>query len=236
MKKLVALLLALTVVMSCAAVFAELPIADYYGTKAPWAWYKNDWTPNFDGTHSNGAKTVPCEVLTVTYEGETITACPVCGDINGQKVALCQNKNLQFNRLYDVEKAAKVGMDPASQITGNCDGVYTDGSADGVGKDNIIRNYAYLTNGQYMVRILKMPAESKIAYVVTTCHEIAGVAYDAECTYSYMLPLDGTGLSVKKAYFGSARDIKCETKVTDQGFYFKPYARENAFGLFLLVK
>ena len=236
MKKLVALLLALTVVMSCAAVFAELPIADYYGQKAPWAWYKNDWTPNFDGTHSNGAKTVPCAYITVTYEGETIKACPVCGDINGEKIALCDDKNLQFNRLYDVVKAAKVGMDPASQITGNCDGVYDDGSSDGLCKDGIVRNYAYLTNGQYMVRILKMPEESKIAYVVTTCHEIAGVAYDAECTYSYMLPLDGTGLSVKWADDGEAVDIKCETRVTPYGFYLKPYAREKAFGLFLLVK
>ena len=236
MKKLVALLLALTVVMSCAAVFAELPIADYYGQKAPWAWYKGDWTPNFDGTHSNGAATVACDSITVTYEGETIKACPVCGDINGEKVPLCESRYLQFNRHYDVVKAAKVGMDPASQITGNCDAVCDDGSAYGICKDGRPRNYAYLTNGQYMVRILKMPAESKIAYVVTTCHEIAGVSYDAECTYSYMLPLDGTGLTVKKAYFGSARDIKCETKVTNNGFYFKPYARENAFGLFLLVK
>ena len=235
MKRFAALMLVFALVLGCTAAMAELPITAT-GQSGAYAWYKGDWTPNFDGTHSHSGRTVPCEVFTVTYEGVTITGCPVCGDINGEKVPLCESRYLQFNRHYDVVKAAKVGMDPASQITGNCDAVCGDGSAYGICKDGRPHNYAYLTNGQYMVRILKMPAESKIAYVVTTCHEIAGVSYDAECTYSYMLPLDGTGLSVKKAYFGSARDIKCETKVTNDGFYFKPYARENAFGLFLLVK
>ena len=211
MKKLVALLLALTVVMSCAAVFAELPIADYYGQEAPWAWYKGDWTPNFDGTHSNGAATVACDSITVTYEGETIKACPVCGDFNGEQVAACTSSALKICNMY------------GSQSPKANEWVPTAGAL-------------YLDNGQYMVRILKMPADSDVAYAVTICHEINGVAYDAEATFSYVLPLDGTGLTVKKAYFGSARDIKCETRVTNDGFFFKPYARENAFGLFLLVK
>ena len=235
MKRFAALMLVFALVLGCNAAMAELPITAT-GQSGAYAWYKGDWTPNFDGTHSHSGRTVPCEVFTVTYEGVTITACPVCGDINGEKVPLCESRYLQFNRHYDVVKAAKVGMDPASQICGNCVKTYEDGSADGCGRDGVVRNYKYLTNGEYMVRIMKMPAESPIAYVVTTCHEIGGVFYEAECTYSYMLPLDGTGLTVKKAYFGSARDIKCETKVTNQGFYFKPYARENAFGLFLLVK
>ena len=235
MKKLVALILALALVLTGAVALAErMPESQ---PSSGWVPTFTDWTPNFDGTHKNAwGQAKACEYEEVTYGNTTIKACPVCGDFNGEKIALCDDKNLQFNRLYDVVKAAKVGMDPASQITGNCDGVYDDGSADGLCKDGIVRNYAYLTNGQYMVRILKMPADSDVAYAVTICHEINGVAYDAEATFSYVLPLDGTGLTVKKAYFGSARDIKCETKVTNDGFYFKPYARENAFGLFLLVK
>ena len=75
-----------------------------------------------------------------------------------------------------------------------------------------------------------------MAYAVTICHEIGGLCYDAEATHSYVLPLDGTGLTVKKAYFGSAIDIKCETKVTGEGFYFKPTNRTNAYSVFLLVK
>ncbi len=234
MKKLVALLLALTVVLSCTAAFAALPIVKVDEVKAPWAWYKGDWTPNFDGTHSNSGKTVACEYQEATYGNTTIKACPVCGDINGEKVELCTSRYLKVNRLYDAVAAAKCGMDPASQIlgSGSLIGINGDGSFDATDGNT----YAYLTNGQYMVRILRMPAESDVAYVLTTCHEIAGVAYEAECLYSYMLPIDGTGLTVKKAYFGSTRDINCETKVTGDGFYFKPTNRTNAFGVFLLVK
>ena len=218
MKKIVALVLALALVLTGAVALAErMPEAQPTPVPGPansWGWLPTftDWTPNFDGTHKNAwGQAKACEYEEVTYGNTTIKACPVCGDFNGEHVALCTSSALKINNMYGKQSAKAHEWTP------------TDGAV-------------YLKNGQYMVRILKMPEDSDVAYAVTICHEINGVAYDAEATFSYVLPLDGTGLTVKKAYFGSARDIKCETKVTNEGFYFKPYARENAFGLFLLVK
>ena len=205
MKKIVALVLALALTLACTAAFAAR-MPDGIASKG-WPKYLADWNPNFDGTHTQGGKTVACEYEEVTYGNTTVKACPVCGDINGAKVALCTSRYLEINNMYGNQKGTE--WQPIS---------------------------GYLNNGQYMVRILPMPEDSDIAYVVTICHEIGGQAYDAEATFSYTLPVDGTGLTVKKAYFGSAVDVKCETRVTNAGFVFKPYARENAFGLFLLVK
>ncbi len=210
MKKIVALILALALVLTGAVALADrMPESQ---PSSGWVPTFTDWTPNFDGTHRNDWwQTKACEYEEVTYGNTTIKACPVCGDFNGEHVALCTSRALKINNMY------------GSQSPKANEWVPTAGAL-------------YLDNGQYMVRILKMPADSDVAYAVTICHEINGVAYDAEATFSYVLPLDGTGLTVKKAYFGSARDIKCETRVTNDGFFFKPYARENAFGLFLLVK
>ncbi len=209
MKKIVALVLALALVLTAAVALADR-MPEFPNPQSWHATYRN-WTPNFDGTHSCSGKTVACEYEEVTYGNTTIKACPVCGDFNGEQVAACTSSALKICNMYGSQSPKANEWTPA--------------------EGNI-----YCENGQYIVRILKMPEDSDVAYAVTICHEIGGLCYDAEATHSYVLPLDGTGLSVKKAYFGTARDIKCETKVTNDGFYFKPYARENAFGLFLLVK
>lgn len=221
MKKIVSFVLALALLLACTVALAEKPVAVDNGKKAAGK-YLNDWKPNFDGTHTQKNKvtgkrtTVACDYEIATYGNTTVKACPVCGDFNGEKVALCTSRYLTIERLWDAAKASKYHV-TANDVAGG-------------------RGYEFLTNGQYMVRILKMPEESDVAYAVTFCHEIAGKQYDAECPYSVTLPLDGNGLTVKKAYFGGARDIKAEVKVTNTGLYLKPYATEDAFGLFLLVK
>ena len=208
MKKIAALILALALVLTGAVALAERMPESQPSTG--WVPTFTDWTPNFDGTHSCSGKTVACEYEEVTYGNTTIKACPVCGDFNGEQVAACTSGALEINNMFHHQSDKADEWEPTNGI--------------------------YCQNGQYIVRILKMPEDSDVAYAVTICHEVGGLCYDAEATHSYVLPLDGTGLKVKKAYFGSARDIACETQVTNNGFCFKPYARENAFGLFLLVK
>ena len=98
MKKIVALVLALALVLTAAVALAErMPEFPY-----PQGWhatYRN-WTPNFDGTHSCSGKTVACEYEEVTYGNTTIKACPVCGDFNGEQVAACTSGALEINNMF----------------------------------------------------------------------------------------------------------------------------------------
>lgn len=199
------------------------------------AWYMDDWSPNFDGTHSQMGKTVSCAYESIAYGNVSLKVCPVCGDFGGERVALCQGGSLRVDRLYDEEKAMLAGRDAATQAAGNVVGETALGLV-GMNGQGELSAFAYLTSGQYMVRILRLPEGADAAYAVSICHEIAGRRYDAECAYAYRLPIRGEGLRVLRAdEDGHAAEIAAELTQLDTGLYFKPYALENAFGLFLLV-
>lgn len=238
MKKLAALLLAVCLLFGCGAAMADTK------SKLPPPWDVNNqppagnvpiintlqssktfkyssWKANLgEGTHtaegryrnSNGEiekdlRTVACDFIYFTVDAREMYVCPVCGNLNDDAVIpIIPAKNAKFNRI-----APKVKPNPQS-------------------------GYKWNTNGQYLIRIIAMPESSEAAFIMTACHEIAGVCYDAETMYNYVVPLPHDGIKVKYAYYGSLIDFEGNLVVCTDGLQIRPAHRSQCFGAFVMMK
>ena len=168
--------------------------------------YKN-WVANLeDGTHSCDGLTVACDFEYFTLDGVAMYVCPVCGNLNGETVV--PEVKSSYLQINRIEPKVK----PTN------------------------KDIKWNTNGLYIVRCMAMPEDSAAAYIITACHEVAGVRKPAETIYNYTIPVDGRNLTLKQAYFGGLTDFAGTTACNANGFHIDPSKQSSSFGAFLLMK
>lgn len=164
-----------------------------------------EWKPNFDGTHSNASGATAVCSYELLMVGET--SMTVC--------PVCGEMN---------------GTEIIPVLGGRYLQVHRLDETE-------VKTYTGLTclNGDYIVRMKVMPAECEIACIVTFCHELAGVAVNADAIYSLVIPLDMTGLTPVRAYFGGTQPIG-RVEQQDDGVHIIPENTQKTFGLYAFLR
>lgn len=219
------LLLAVYLLLSCCTAGADetlplpagkMPIVD---TRVSNKTYKYSiWQANLEeGTHSCEGRyrtesgTIEKEMRTVACDFEYFT-------IDGREMYVCPvcgnlNGDAVIPRITTKNKFNRI--EPKVQLP---------------------KGYKWNQNGEYIMRIIAMPESSEAAFIMTTCHEIAGVRYDAETMYNYVVPLPLDGIKVKYAYFGDLIDFEGDLVVCTGGLQIRPAHQTQCFGAFVMMK
>lgn len=169
--------------------------------------YRGEWVADLEaGTHANGGRVMPCDFTAVTVDGKLLNICPICGNVNNEFVMPLVKSSAL--QIERVDITAPICNFP----------------------------YVWNTNGQYVVRMMRMPEDSEAAYIFSVCHEMAGTNYPAECAYSMVIPVDGRNCTLKKAYGGGLRDFYGYTNAASNGYQVRATTPSDSFGVFVLVK